>query len=338
MATTDPPLENSRRVDGAESAEEIGALKGAGGSCRGDPMATIVYQGREYAAKPEESVLDVFLRYGITVPFSCRKGTCHVCLLRCVDGTVSEASQAGLKPELVEAGYFSPCQCPVTGTLVIEPPLEADLAGRRSTDRPGSVRPDIPHTSPPQPDPALWAALGEGTLLMEILQDLYRQIYDDPGMRPFFEGTTMQRAIEKQYNFMYQILTGERVYFGEQPRNAHNWMVISDDLFDRRQDLLVGTARRHGLPDEAIDRWQALDESFRPDIVKDEPRPKIAFGQELPLEGNESLLLEYSTLCDSCTREIPAGEMVSYHVRLGTVYCGECRTPTQPEDALPASS
>jgi len=142
---------------------------------------------------------------------------------------------------------------------------------------------------------------------------------------PFFEGVTKQRLIEKQYNFMCQVLTGEDVYFGERPRNAHHWMVISDELLDHREELMESSLRRFDVPEHLIRRLRALEEIYRKDIVKNKPWKKIVFGKELPVEGFDEMIMDDATLCDSCQQEISVGEHVQYHVRMGKVYCKACR-------------
>ncbi len=177
----------------------------------------------------------------------------------------------------------------------------------------------------PDPDLELWKGLDEGRLLSKVLIDFYDHVYDDPLLSPFFEGATKQRLIEKQYNFMCQVLTGEDVYFGERPRSAHHWMVISDELLDHREALMESSLRRFGVPEYLVRRFRAIEEIYRKDIVKDKPWKKIVFGKELPVEGFDEMTMDDATLCDSCQQEILVGERVQYHVRLGKVYCKECR-------------
>ncbi len=177
----------------------------------------------------------------------------------------------------------------------------------------------------PDPDLELWKGLDEGRLLSKVLIDFYNHVYDDPLLFPFFEGVTKQRLIEKQYNFMCQVLTGEDVYFGERPRNAHHWMVISDELLDHREALMESSLRRFGVPEHLVRRLRAVEEIYRKDIVKDKPWKKILFGKEMPVEGFDEMIMDDATLCDSCQQEISVGERVQYHVRLGKVYCKTCQ-------------
>lgn len=197
-----------------------------------------------------------------------------------------------------------------------------------------NIRPAPEPSCEPRPDPApgngagpdagMWTALHDGELLRAILDDFYARVYDDPRLSSFFHGVTRQRAIEKQYLFLRQQFTGEKVYFGDRPRNVHHWMVVSDELFDYRERLMEDCLRRHGLAEHLIERWLAFEESFRADIVKGEAWKRTVGGVEQPVEGFGEVVIGSATLCDSCGSEIAAGTTVRYHLRLGSVYCPSC--------------
>jgi len=177
-----------------------------------------------------------------------------------------------------------------------------------------------------EPRPAMWQGIGGDRGLRAILTDFYTRVYADPRLGPFFVNATKDRAIDKQHAFIRQILTGERLYFGERPRNAHHWMVISDELFDYREDLLEACLRDHGVSDEHVREWRAIDEIFRKQIVKMAPVPKKVRGVALPLEGYESLVLSIGSLCDDCGAEMPSGSTATFHVRTGKTFCATCIT------------
>lgn len=180
----------------------------------------------------------------------------------------------------------------------------------------------------PDPDPEMWAALDNGALMTKILTTFYNQVFEDDLLSPYFAGVTKQRLIGKVYNFHYQMFTGEKVYFGERPRNNHHWMVIPKETFDHREALMEQSLRKHGLPEHLIQRWLAYEEIYREDIVKYKPINKILFGEEIPYEGFDTLVMEFSSLCDSCQGEINKGDTVRYHVRMGTTYCSKCTDKT----------
>lgn len=174
------------------------------------------------------------------------------------------------------------------------------------------------------PDPEMWAALQEGKLLRAILQEFYQRVYADERLSHFFVNTTIDRAIDKQFEFLRDKFLGTRNYFGDRPRNAHHWMVIDHALFDYREELLEQCAREAGLPERFVQRWRRLDERFRKQIVKDAAIPKKVRGKALPLEGYESLEMTLAGLCDACQEEVPTGSLVRYHVRTGATYCSTC--------------
>lgn len=199
--------------------------------------------------------------------------------------------------------------------------------GRRASDsdtgkqrsRPPQV--EVPY---PDPDPEIWQALEQGKLLTKILVDFYDKVFEDPLLSPFFEHTTRQRSIEKVYSFLKRVFTGEKTYFGERPRNAHHWMVISDELFDYREDMFMSFVRKHGVPEQLIKRWRDLEETYRRDIVKNNVWGRVVDGVEGPVDGYGEIVLEVGSLCDSCQQEINKGITVRYHIRTGATFCPSC--------------
>lgn len=180
------------------------------------------------------------------------------------------------------------------------------------------------------PNPEMWAALDDGKLLNDILDDFYTQVFSDSQLAPFFKDSTKQRAIEKQYLFLKGIFTGEKCYFGERPRNAHHWMVISNELFDYREKLMADTLRKHNLAETLIEQWIAVDEIYRKQIVKSQAFGKKVGGIEIPAEGYEVDTLTVGSLCDVCEAELASGSKITYHIRTGKVFCSNCT----PEEAI----
>lgn len=179
----------------------------------------------------------------------------------------------------------------------------------------------------PEPIPALWKALDNGATLREILKVFYHRVFRDPLLAPFFTSVTESRLAEKQYNFLCQAITGEKVFFGERPRNSHHWMVISDEIFDHRTAILRQVLDEFALPTEACEQLIQVEEHYRQDIVKDRPWEKILFGKAVPVEGYEELIMDEASLCDGCQAAIDKGNAATYHVRTGKLYCQACRNP-----------
>lgn len=181
---------------------------------------------------------------------------------------------------------------------------------------------------PLDPHPELWAALEQGELLRRALVDFYDRVFLDERLAPFFVHTTKSWAIDHQYAFLRSLLTGERVYFGDRPRNAHHWMVIDDELFDYREQLIADTFRRNGVPEAAIAELAAIHECFRHHIVKGAPFPRKRGGVALPLDGWDATPLSAGGLCDRCGQVIEIDGVGWYHRRTGETRCGRCADET----------
>ena len=174
------------------------------------------------------------------------------------------------------------------------------------------------------PDPDLWDALDQGAGLRAILEDFYARAYADARLAPFFHNVTMKRAISKQYAFLADVFTGQRQYFGLRPFNAHHWMIISNDLFDYREELIEECARAWGLAEAPLRRWMATHERFRRDIVKSTGRGLFVDGVERMMEGYSLETIEVATICDGCLCEIVEGDRARMHRRTGELFCLEC--------------
>ncbi|HAZ08052.1 MAG TPA: hypothetical protein DCZ01_05910 [Elusimicrobia bacterium] len=181
-----------------------------------------------------------------------------------------------------------------------------------------------------QPDPELWSALEHGPGLTRILVDFYQRVFADGQLAPFFHNVTRERAIQKQYEFLASLFSGERSYFGLNPFNAHHWMVISDDLFDYREAMFEQVLREHGLAEELVRRWLALHELFRAEIVKSVPRGIVSAGVEQALHSHAEECLSIDAVCDGCAREIPAGTPSRYQYRIGSLHCSACAGIASP--------
>ena len=75
---------------------------------------------QHWSVAPNTNLLDALNQAGVAVPYSCRAGSCHACLVRCVRG-----EPADLKPEAVgralrEQGWRLACQCQVVEDLQVE--------------------------------------------------------------------------------------------------------------------------------------------------------------------------------------------------------------------------
>ncbi|MCA9606182.1 MAG: 2Fe-2S iron-sulfur cluster binding domain-containing protein [Myxococcales bacterium] len=88
-------------------------------------MARVTFEGKRYPLRDDETVLDALLRGGATVPFSCRRGSCHNCVLRATEGDPGEGAVRTLRADMRARGYFLPCKSRPEGDLLVQ---RADLS------------------------------------------------------------------------------------------------------------------------------------------------------------------------------------------------------------------
>ena len=173
-------------------------------------------------------------------------------------------------------------------------------------------------------DLAMWAGLGEGELLKDILEDFYTNVFQDDLLKPFFKGVTKNHVIGKQFAFLKQYYTGEDIYFGDRPRNAHHWMVISHELFDHREKLFRNSCVRCGLQEPFLSQLLMLNESYRKTIVKSRVWPRITDGVIEEIKGFDEIQLDVGGLCDGCHQEIEPLTVVRFHGQTGEMFCPQC--------------
>jgi truncated hemoglobin YjbI/ferredoxin len=211
----------------------------------------------------------------------------------------------------------------------VKPPLNPPLGTPPAVDDCVMVRLSAPSQPAtvllPPTDPDLWAALGQGRVVRQVLDAFYAKVFADAQLAPYFQFTTAHHVASKQYAFLYQSMTGEDMYFGDRPQNAHHAMVISHELFDHRQHLMVQTLAEHGLSDDHIRRWTVFEEAYREHIVKTHALPRMGKdGPESRPDGFGHETLSEGAVCDHCGVVIEAGTTVLYHRRLGTISCATC--------------
>jgi NAD(P)H-flavin reductase/ferredoxin/truncated hemoglobin YjbI len=90
-------------------------------------MTRITFEGARYPLQSGESALDALIRGGATIQFSCRRGTCHTCILRVAEGDAGREAQQGLSKDKQERGYFLPCKAFPQTDLVVERPNLKEL-------------------------------------------------------------------------------------------------------------------------------------------------------------------------------------------------------------------
>ncbi|MCM2375882.1 iron-sulfur-binding ferredoxin reductase [Pseudomonas marginalis] len=74
---------------------------------------------RHWSVTAGSNLLDALNQAGVAVPYSCRAGSCHACLVRC-QGEVEDKQPEALSAAQRQDGWRLACQCQVRGDLRVE--------------------------------------------------------------------------------------------------------------------------------------------------------------------------------------------------------------------------
>lgn len=88
------------------------------------------------------NLLDALNSEGFVVPYSCRAGSCHACLVHCLDGLPEDRLPEALAAHKREQGWRLACQCQVASDLrvaVFDPRHDGQLAHVRALTWCGDV-------------------------------------------------------------------------------------------------------------------------------------------------------------------------------------------------------
>jgi NAD(P)H-flavin reductase/ferredoxin len=83
-------------------------------------MPEIRVGDRQWAVAASSNLLDALNTAGFAVPYSCRAGSCHACLVRCLAGEPLDALPQALDANKREQGWRLACQCRVVDDLSVE--------------------------------------------------------------------------------------------------------------------------------------------------------------------------------------------------------------------------
>lgn len=75
---------------------------------------------KRWSVADGSNLLDALNQAGVSVPYSCRAGSCHACLVRCVQGEPIDLKPQALTLAQREQGWRLACQCQVSEDLQIE--------------------------------------------------------------------------------------------------------------------------------------------------------------------------------------------------------------------------
>lgn len=117
-------------------------------------------------------------------------------------------------------------------------------------------------------DGMLLDEIGGEEIITQVHKRFYDVMFEHPWLGQFFYGKSKPTLIRKQTQFMIAAFNGPNNYQGDTPAFIHMHMFITDEMSDLRSQILKEAILAEGLSESIAERWLAVDNAFRPSIVK----------------------------------------------------------------------
>ncbi|MFC1747624.1 group 1 truncated hemoglobin [Pseudomonadota bacterium] len=117
-------------------------------------------------------------------------------------------------------------------------------------------------------DKTLFKRLGGKPTLERVHKIFYDAVYAHPWLKQYFTDKPQLGLEEQQTAFMGYLMGGPNLYVGKTPKVAHQHMVISEELFELRSQLLSDAIKEAGISDALREEWLAADAALKKSISK----------------------------------------------------------------------
>ncbi|MFT4711635.1 MAG: truncated hemoglobin YjbI [Candidatus Azotimanducaceae bacterium] len=117
-------------------------------------------------------------------------------------------------------------------------------------------------------DQTLHDRLGGRVTFEKVHKIFYDKVYAHPWIRKYFAHRTRGPIESQQSDYMIQLTGGPKCYAGQAPNTVHQYMFITEELFDLRSQLLSDSIKQSGVKDDLRKEWLAVNEMFKPVMVK----------------------------------------------------------------------
>jgi len=117
-------------------------------------------------------------------------------------------------------------------------------------------------------DKTLYDRLGGKQTFIDVHKIFYDEVYAHPWLKKFFTDKPQEILETQQSDFMMQLMGGPKTYSGKTPKFAHQHMVITDELFELRSQLLSEAIKKAGINDDLREEWLAADGALKQALVK----------------------------------------------------------------------
>ena len=117
-------------------------------------------------------------------------------------------------------------------------------------------------------DKTLFDRLGGKQAFIKVHKIFYDKAYAHPWLSKYFTDKPQEILESQQTDFMVQLMGGPKAYAGKTPKSAHRHMMISEELFELRSQLLSDSIKEAGIHDKLRTEWLVADATLKRALVK----------------------------------------------------------------------
>jgi len=114
----------------------------------------------------------------------------------------------------------------------------------------------------------LFDRVGGRATLEKVHEIFYDKIYADPWLGRFFAGIDRSHIESQQTDFMAMLFGGPKAYSGRMPIDAHEHIMITEELFAFRSALLRQALAEAGVAPAEMTDWLRIDMAFKKVLIK----------------------------------------------------------------------
>ena len=98
----------------------------------------------------------------------------------------------------------------------------------------------------------LFERIGGEQMIAEVIDEFYDRVLADPGLKPFFRNTSMDKLRRMQREFFSAALDGPTTYTGKPLSHVHHGRGITKHHFTLYVNHLLDTLRYRGINDQDV--------------------------------------------------------------------------------------
>ncbi len=117
------------------------------------------------------------------------------------------------------------------------------------------------------PPMSLYEKLGGAGAIDAAVDIFYRKVLTDDRISHFFDSVDMESQHLKQKAFLTMAFGGPNSYSGQDMRNAHKHMNLTEEHFNAVAENLVGTLKELNVDEEAINEVVTIALSVKDDVL-----------------------------------------------------------------------